>query len=610
MNTPKEKPRYSLPENLGYLLRHVWQWSKAFPLYMGVNILALWLSELLTMFLPKSVLGCLERNSSMGKLLVILVLFTAALGLLGAAKGWTEAHINNFQTLTRMKFGFLSYHRAFTVDYEQFDSAPYQELRKKTIEATGNNDSALEAIWPALIGFCSSLLGAVSYGAMQLRLCWWLPVISLGCGLLSYRVRKQALDQRFQANGQWTSYASRPYYLNDKAGDYHYGKDIRLFSMTGWFRDIFDINVRLCESWALRHEGSLWRADLVDGVLTLCREGIAYVYLIHRVLDGTLMPSDFVLYFAAIGGFSTWVLELATQLSQLRNHSNQICDYRAMLEKPDLFRHGQGYTAHPHLNKPLSIVLEHVSYRYPGAEADTIRDISLTIHPGEKLAIVGLNGAGKTTLVKLICGLLDPTEGRVLCNGLDVREFDRKEYYKLFSTVFQDFCILPLTIAEVLSGASQEELDEARLRECIAMAGLTEKIDALPRGIHSPLVRDVNEDAVELSGGETQRLMLARALYKQAPMVILDEPTAALDPIAEHQLYLKYRDMTLERTSLYISHRLASTRFCDRILYLEEGHIAEMGTHQGLLKQQGKYYALFSLQSQYYQEEKGGSQHD
>ncbi len=419
------------------------------------------------------------------------------------------------------------------------------------------------------------------------------------------------MRQRHVDTSEWVKYASKPYYLNDKSGDYHYGKDIRIFSMGAWFREIFDIHIRLCEDWQLRHEKPLWKADLLDSILTLCREGIAYAYLIDLVLHGQILASDFVLYFAALAGFSTWVLDTANQLSMLSRYSNQICDFRAMLEKPDVFRHGSGETAQTHMNRPVEITLQDVSYRYPGAEVDAISHLNLTIHPGEKLAIVGLNGAGKTTLVKLICGLLDPTEGAVFCNGINVKDFDRQEYYRLFSVVFQDFYLPPLTIAETISCDTLENTDFDRIAECLALADLTEKVYSLPHGVRSTLVRDVNEDAVELSGGETQRLILARALYKKAPMVILDEPTAALDPIAEHQMYQKYHKMTQERSSVYISHRLSSTRFCDRILYLENGAIAEAGSHAELLALHGKYYDLFSVQSQYYKEQpKGGAEHD
>ena len=234
------------------------------------------------------------------------------------------------------------------------------------------------------------------------------------------------------------------------------------------------------------------------------------------------------------------------------------------------------------------------------------RKIGENVSENMVILLDGDLGAGKTTLVKLICGLLDPTEGTITCNGIDVKDFDRTEYYRLFSAVFQDFCILPLTIAEVISGRTLDDTDMNRVMECLRMADLADKIGTLPEGLRSQMVRDVNEDAVELSGGETQRLILARALYKQAPMVILDEPTAALDPIAEHQMYMKYHDMTAGKTSVYISHRLASTRFCDRILYMEHGQIAEEGTHETLLQRQGKYYELFSLQSHYYQEKQEG----
>lgn len=250
---------------------------------------------------------------------------------------------------------------------------------------------------------------------------------------------------------------------------------------------------------------------------------------------------------------------------------------------------------------PCEIKLENVRYRYPGAEKDTIKGLDLTIHAGEKLAIVGLNGAGKTTLVKLICGFLDPTEGRVLFNGKDVRTLNRRDYYALFSAVFQRFSLLESSIIENIAQRI-DGIDERRAWDCAEKAGLTEKIRSLPKGMYTHFGRSVYEDGAELSGGETQRLMLARALYKDGPIIALDEPTAALDPIAENDIYQKYSSMTQGRTSLFISHRLASTRFCDRIIMLKDGCISEAGTHDELMRRGGEYAKLFAVQSKYYRE--------
>ena len=250
--------------------------------------------------------------------------------------------------------------------------------------------------------------------------------------------------------------------------------------------------------------------------------------------------------------------------------------------------------------------LEDVSFRYPGAAQDTLSHLNLTLRPGEKLAVVGLNGAGKSTLVKLMCGFLDPTEGRVLLDGKDIREYNRAEYYTLFSAVFQTFSLLAGTIAANVA-QREENINMARVRECVERAGLKEKIESLKDGYETHLYRKVYEDAVLLSGGETQRLMLARALYKDAPFVVLDEPTAALDPIAESEMYQKYNEMTKGKSSVYISHRLASTRFCDRIILIADGGIQEEGTHEELLRKGGEYAKLYEVQSQYYKE---GGDHD
>ena len=350
----------------------------------------------------------------------------------------------------------------------------------------------------------------------------------------------------------------------------------------------------------------LW-SDLADLLLTFLRNGIGYWYLLHITLKNGLPAAQFLLYFSALSGFGTWVTGILAQLSELHQESLDISVLREFLEYPEPFALAGGDPIPTPADGKYELRLEDVSFRYPEAGKDTISHLSLTIRPGEKLAIVGLNGAGKTTLVKLLCGFLDPTEGRVLLNDRDVRSFNRKQYYGLFSAVFQDFSVLEATLSQNMA-QQMDGIDTQRVRRCLELAGLTEKVAALPKGLDTPIGRRVYEDGVELSGVQTQRLMLARALYKNGAILALDELTAALDPIAEDDIYRKYNAMAAGKTAMFISHRLASTRFCDRILFLKDGRIAEEETHQQLLEKNGEYARLFAVQSRYYQ--KGGDTHE
>ena len=213
---------------------------------------------------------------------------------------------------------------------------------------------------------------------------------------------------------------------------------------------------------------------------------------------------------------------------------------------------------------------------------------------------MGLNGAGKTTLVKLLCGLIDPTEGQIFYDGIDIRKYNRTAFYRLFSAVFQQFSILPVTIAEIVSETTPENIDYNKVKRCLIVAGLWNKIEQLTNGVNSQFGKTIYDDGVEFSGGEIQKLLLARAMYKNAPVMLLDEPTAALDPIAENTLYGNYNQISFQKTTVFVSHRLASTSFCDRIILIENGKICEEGSHNELLKQNGTYRMLFETQAKYY----------
>ena len=335
----------------------------------------------------------------------------------------------------------------------------------------------------------------------------------------------------------------------------------------------------------------------------LIRDGAAYTFLVYLLVQGRISLGNFVLVFAAVGTFASWVSGIILQTSELLRSSSEMSDLRAFIELPDKSNTGKG-AALPNLSSAPGIKLMNVGYTYPNANEPALKNISIEIKPGERIAVVGANGAGKTTLVKLICGLYQPTEGRIILGDVDISEYNMDEYFTLFSAVFQDIHLITTDIAGNVSQRTPETTDYRKVNESLRLSGLYDKVQTLPEKEKTLLVKQVNEDAVELSGGEKQKLALARAIYKNAPVVILDEPTAALDPIAENEVYQKYAKLTEGKTSVYISHRLASTRFCDRILFLDGHTIAEEGTHDELGQYGGKYAEMFAVQASYYAQKK------
>lgn len=251
--------------------------------------------------------------------------------------------------------------------------------------------------------------------------------------------------------------------------------------------------------------------------------------------------------------------------------------------------------------KNVEIKFENVYFKYPGSTSYVLKDINLTINTYEKIAVVGENGSGKTTFVMLLTRMYDPTEGRILINGIDIREIDYDSYMKLFSTVYQDFHIFPFSILEnIVFRDEADEEAEKKILELFKQNGLSSRLEAMYQGLKTPITKELDNRGEDLSGGELQRIAIIRALYKNAPFIVLDEPTSALDPIAEYEIYHRFSQMTNQKTAIYISHRIASTRFCDRIVVFDKGVISELGTFDELINNQGLYYHLYQKQAQYF----------
>lgn len=594
------KPKYNLWQNTGFMLRTSRKYAKSvFPLCIVLALLSAGKSVAELLIAP-AILNKIELSASLGNVVFTIAAFALVLMLLSGLRAYVDTNALFGRIAVRSQGIYLSISRKYAkTSYPNLLNTDFLALGEKASAACSANSEASEAIWTTLTDLMTSCIGFIVYLALLTNLNLWLAALVAATTAVSYFASKRINEWGYLHRSEELELTKRIEYANKTATSREFAKDIRMFGLRGWLEDLWGSTMRLYSAFCAKRERKYIWANIIDIVLTFLRNGIAYAFLIGITVKNGLPASQFLLYFAALSGFAQWVVEILDKLSVMHKQSLDISTIREFLDWDEPFDLNGGERIAFEPNKQYEIRLDDVSFRYPKADKDTLSHINLTVHPGEKLAIVGLNGAGKTTLVKLVCGFLDPTEGRILLNGEDIRKFNRNDYYALFSAVFQEFSVLDVTVKENVAQCV-DGIDETRVWQCIDKAGLTEKIKSLPKGIETHLGRRVFKDGVEFSGGQTQRLMLARALYKNAPILVLDEPTAALDPIAENDIYQKYNDMTHGRTSFFISHRLASTRFCDRIIFVDGGKITEEGTHDELLKNGGGYAYMFEVQSKYY----------
>ncbi len=586
----------------------VWATKKLWRLDKGILLLALATAPvdvavpLVGTYFTKVLIDHITGGTAFGGLCVLLLIFGLLQLLLNAFQ-----HILKHRCFARRYYATLTYQEKmeevldYQTDYENIEKQDFQKILGYAQKDANYGSCSMEFIWEDLAKLLKDSLGIVTYASLIMALNPVIFAVVAVTSVLSYFTARWQPAYQEKNKHRWEKEERKKNYLQSFSDDFGAAKDIKLYGLEGWLESMMRDYQAYLLMWKKRCSlRGLWAAGFA-GLMTLLQNGTAYFVLIGLLLKGGVTVGSFVFYFGITGSIAGFLRGIVEDMAKLSSRADKINYYRRLFNYPSRYNHGPGCGLP---DCPVRIEFKDVWYKYDGAEDYTLKGVTMTLEPGESLALVGVNGAGKTTLIKLLCGLYTPSRGEILVGGRRISEYNIEEYYSLISAVFQESGVVPFTVFEFVASS---DLDRPAAREsavaAMKAADIWDRIESLPGGMDVHLQKGVFEDGVDLSGGEQQKLYLARAIYKDGTILILDEPTAALDPIAENGIYLQYHALTAGKTSIYISHRLASTRFCDRIVFLEDGQIRESGTHEELMRCGGRYAHMFEVQSKYYKEE-------
>jgi len=564
---------------------------------------------LLNSYAPKYVLSFIEDDLPFNTIIMYTVIICLIMMILDVI---STTCYNSFEFEYRKTEGYVEKKRMdklFHTDFKNMESPDFLDYAQRAKTAL-NRGKGFHGVLYQSRNFIAQgtlmILSAALIGIQNLLMMIIFIVISFGIVKISSFFTKR---DKIKFSDAMAPTWRKMNYLESTTKNFDFAKDIRLFNMSNaFFNQLSGVNETYKELNRKHHNRMvLWEVSL--GSVLIVQKILMYTWLVYNVVTGAYQISDFVLYVGLVSTFHASVGYVNWIYSDMRTNSLMINDYRNFVdwkEDRETADEKDGHITEINLDK-FEFRFENVSFKYPGHDNYVLKNVNLTIKNGAKLAVVGVNGAGKTTFIKLMMKLYEPSEGRILLNDVDIKEYNREEYFKLFSPVFQNVECFAMPIYQNISFAEEDKTDMNKINEVLEQSGLSEKINSYEKGIHTNLLKIFDKEGIDLSGGEKQRLAMARALYKDGKVVILDEPTAALDALAEDRMYREFENMIHGKTAVFISHRLGSTRFCDKIAMFEDGTIVEEGTHEELMAKNGKYAYMFGIQSQYYDEKQKNS---
>jgi len=607
-NTDEFHKEYGVISNCRYIFEKFVKYRKSLILFIITGSIAAASMTYLWSFIGKLVIDMIEQQASSPdkdiKPLLYLTLITSAAELLFM---WlnTVSSMKMSVGFTYVRLMIIKERIAKTLgmEYEALETPEMLDRLQKAKRATAGDWQGVQGMMTYMQVMGVQIISVTIAVAIMTTFNPWIifiiVVLSFAQFLFFDYIRKKDKKEMWDAMmPHWRKLE----YMENVTTDFSYAKDIRLFGMQKYLAkkqiNVYDEELR---HWIKSRQYWIYNTIFAHGI-SLLRQLIIIGWLVYSVVFNGLSIGNFTLYTASAAAFSNAINEILQALSALRERSAHTDDYRSFMDIPSADDKAQTIPIPP--ADKYTFEFKNVSFKYRGQEKYALKNVNLTLHAGEKLAVVGLNGAGKSTFIKLLLRLYDVTEGCILMNGTDIRKFDRKEYYELFAPAFQDVMVFAFPVAENVSMKEPFNTDKAEAEKMLRLAGLGDKLDKLEKGVDTELLKVLYDDGVDLSGGEKQKLALARALYKKSKIIVLDEPTAALDALAEFRLYQSFNELVGDRTAVYISHRLSSTRFCDRVAMFKDGEMVEIGTHDSLMEADGAYADMFRVQAQYYVEDK------
>lgn len=600
---------YGIIKNMGFIFQKIWQYKKIIVLLFVLGAITQSVMRYLWSFIAKYVIDIVQAQADMVAKdlspLFRLLLITTLIELISVG-GNTIIQNRVYYQFNYVRFKLMTEknNKLLSMKYQTLEQPHILDLHQRAANSLGGDWQGIGGLMNRSFILLSLAVTMIVTASTIVVLDPRLIVVLTVAMLINYASQRWSI--RDDKKHFWD--ASAPIrrkmdYMERCTQDFDYAKDIRVFSMQPWllqkqkgiFKD-FENKYRKSRDFWLRH-------SYIYSSTSLIASSVMYYILITQALGETISIGDFSLYLGLCSAFSMALSDFYFNFGLMMQASDMTDDYRTFMDLQE--EEEKDYLDISVLGSTYHFEFRNVSFRYEGAKKDTIQNLNLSFPAGQKLAIVGLNGAGKTTFIKLLLRLYDVTKGDILVNGISIYRFRREDYFKLFAPVFQDVVLFAFPFAQNVSMERPESTDKEKAEACLIAAGMGEKLKSLEKGSDTEILKILYDDGIDLSGGEKQKLALARALYKDAPIIVLDEPTAALDALAEYELYRKFDKIIGEKSAIYISHRLSSTRFCDKIAMFAEGRIIEYGSHEELLEMGGEYAALFGVQAQYY-EERGG----